>query len=60
MAENTNTISQIQVGDVTYDICDVTARSYTPPTELELDSACTAYDSNGTPKYARDGHVISV
>lgn len=38
----------------------LSALGYTAPTNLSLNSACTAYDSAGTPKYARDGHVVSV
>lgn len=33
---------------------------YTEPTALPLASGCAAYDSAGTPRYARDGHVVSV
>lgn len=33
---------------------------YTAPTALPLNSACVAYDSASTPKYAKDGHAVTV
>lgn len=49
MAENPNKISQIQVGDITYDICDVAARdksaeieSYLSTDDLFLSVKCTS------------------
>lgn len=33
---------------------------YTAATALPLASGCVAYNANGTPMYAKDGHVVSV
>lgn len=42
MAENPNKISQIQVGDITYDICDVAVRDYLNIDNLFLLVECTS------------------
>lgn len=44
MAENPNKISQIQVGDITYDICDATARQYIP--QMTVYTSATTLNNN--------------